>query len=134
MLQAVSFYKTGALRIVRSDRQVQVANKEICGNPGPCFPTHPGTDALHRKSPTPTLGHAARWWPPGSSGRPHRQVREVRGRGSQRRRSSSTLKNCGARRAGGTPDMGPDCDLKSACSVGAKRDHTVSARKWCSTL
>ena len=52
--------------IVRSNRQVQIPDKEICRNPDPCFPAHPGGGALHRKSclpNTPALGHAARWWP-----------------------------------------------------------------------
>ena len=38
--------------IVRSDSQVQVPDKEIGGNPGPCFPTHPGSGALHRITTT----------------------------------------------------------------------------------
>ena len=49
--------------------------------------------AKPRRPRTPALAHAARWWPLGSSGRPHWQVREVRGRGKPRRRRSKTLKS-----------------------------------------
>ena len=34
--------------------------------------------------------HAARWWPKASSGRPHKQMHTVRGKGRRRRRSNNT--------------------------------------------
>ena len=39
---------------------------------------------------TPTVLHAARWWPKASTGRPHRQVQTVKGRGIRKRRSKRT--------------------------------------------
>ena len=45
-----------------------------------------------RLSRTPTRAHAARWWPKESSGRPHRQVRTVRGKGNWSRRNKVTQK------------------------------------------
>ena len=51
--------------------------------------------ALSRGKPrlpnTPALAHAARWWPSTSVRRPHRRVRETRGRGNRRRCRSNTL-------------------------------------------
>ena len=41
---------------------------------------------------TPARAHAARWWPKASRGRPHRQVRTVRGRGCWSRRIKVTRK------------------------------------------
>ena len=48
---------------------------------------------------TPATAHAARWWPLESSGRPHRQERLDKGRGSQRRRNRSTRNGWGSKRA-----------------------------------
>ena len=40
----------------------------------------------------PAVAQAARWWPQGSSGRPHRQLRAERGSARRRRRSKMTRK------------------------------------------
>ena len=45
---------------------------------------------------SPALEHAARWWPQGSSERPHRQKRNERGSGRRRRRRRSTRKRDGS--------------------------------------
>ena len=45
-----------------------------------------------RRPRTPAVPHAARWWPRTSRGRPHRQVRADRGKGSLRRRRSRMRK------------------------------------------
>ena len=47
--------------------------------------------AYPRRPKTPTCAQAARWWPRESSGRPHRQLREEGGKGSQRRGRINTL-------------------------------------------
>ena len=66
---------------------------------------HTLTAALSTEKPrlasTPALEHAARWWPRTSSGRPHRQVREDRGKGSHKRRRRSTRKSWGGKREKG---------------------------------
>ena len=94
-----------------------------------------------REPKTPALGHAARWWPKTSSGRPHRQVREDRGRGSHRRRKSNTRKSWAGNRNKSSvgmalkacPAMGPDWEKRAACSVGVKRGVTVEAINCSST-
>ena len=43
-----------------------------------------------RRPNIPASAHAAQWWPQGSSGRPHRQLRAERGRTWRRRRSTTT--------------------------------------------
>ena len=47
---------------------------------------------------TPASAHAARWWPRQSRRRPHRHVREEKGRGRWRRRHNSTRNGCGSMR------------------------------------
>ena len=84
---------------------------------------------------TPDPRHAARWWPKKSRRRAHRQVREDRGR--DKRRRNSTRKRWGQKRnvgeegtdVNGSPDMGPECDLKRACSVGDNRGQMVLEEK-----
>ena len=55
--------------------------------------------ALSRANPrrpkTPATEQAARWWPRESSGRPHRQMDDDKGRGCQRRLRSNTRNSCG---------------------------------------
>ena len=48
------------------------------------------SSAHPRRPSIPASAHAARWWPQGSSGRPHRQLRAERGRTWRRRRSTTT--------------------------------------------
>ena len=97
--------------------------------------------ALSRAYPrlprTPALEHAARWWPLESSGRPHRQTREVRGRGSQRRRKRRTRNSCDENLewkdtgevVNGTPERGPLWDRNRARSPGDNLGHTAPRRK-----
>ena len=100
-----------------------------------------GRSRSRRKILTPALGQAARWWPKTSSGRPHRQVREDRGRGSHRRRKSNTRKSWAGNRnkssvgmaLNACPAMGPDWEKRAACSVGVKRGVTVEALNCFST-
>ena len=85
----------------------------------------------------PRLLQAARWWPRTSSGRPHRQLREAGGKGSQRRRRRRTRNTSGVKtkrlddgmHENGTPAIGPDCERISASSVGEKGGHTTTSLK-----
>ena len=63
-----------------------------CPSRGPSRHTRAAADskAQPRRPNTPTLAHAARWWPKESRRRPHPQMRLVRGRGSHKRRRRST--------------------------------------------
>ena len=47
---------------------------------------------------TPARAQAAWWWPLASSGRPHRQLRPVKGRGRRRRRMRRIRNKCGSKR------------------------------------
>ena len=93
--------------------------------------------AYPRRPNTPACAQAARWWPLGSSGRPHRQKREEGGKGSQRRRRSSMRnkeessldKRDVGKHKNGTPANGPPCDLKSACSVTESLGLTVPSMR-----
>ena len=93
--------------------------------------------AYPRRPSTPACAQAARWWPLGSSGRPHRQKREEGGKGSQRRRRSSMRnrdessldKRDVGKHKNGTPANGPPCDLKSACSVSESLGLTVPSMR-----
>ena len=95
-----------------------------------------------REPKTPALGHAARW-PKMSSGRPHREVREDRGRGSHRRRKSNTRKSWAWNRNKSSVGMALKAkrtqpwDLtgrrEAACSVGVMRGVTVEAMNCSST-
>ena len=78
------------------------------------------SSANPRRPNTPALEHAARWWPLGSSGRPHRQVREDSGRGRLRRLNNRTRNSCASKRengevgkqVNGSAASGPLCDLR----------------------
>ena len=59
--------------------------------------------------PKPPLS-SRRWRPRTSSGRPHRQLQEARGKGSQRRRRRRTCEE--GTHENGNPAMGPDCDRR----------------------
>ena len=80
-----------------------------------------------RRPRTPTLEHAARWWPK-TSKRPHRHRREERGRGRRSRLERSTLKRwestlvsqVDGAAAKGVPARGPLCDRSMACSCSAR--------------
>ena len=72
-----------------SDQRPPTSLARTTNRARPCWPatsfaTHTSKCTLQGKaSPnTPTFGHAARWWPRASRGGPHRQEREVGGRGS----------------------------------------------------
>ena len=52
------------------------------------------SNAHPRRPNTPAVAHAARWWPWASRGRPHRQLRTLRGRGKRRRRERRMRKGC----------------------------------------
>ena len=99
------------------------------------------SNANPRRPNTPANGHAARWWPRESSGRPHRQVNEDRGKGCQRRRRNSTLnswdwKVVSAERGKlvkGRPAIGPCWERRRACSGCASVGQTDRAKKTFST-
>ena len=90
---------------------------------------------------TPTCAQAVRWWPRESSGRPHWQLREDGGKGSQRRRRINTLNKeesilnsrLTGKHVNGTPDMGPPCDQIKACSGGERRGQMVVLTKCACT-
>ena len=79
-----------------SGRQVKSLTK-IVGNPGNCFPTHPGRGALHRKSPAQTRCTVVAT----RIERPHRQVREVKRKGERETAKQQHAEDCGAKRVGG---------------------------------
>ena len=84
---------------------------------------------------TPASAHAARWWPRQSRRRPHRQVREEKGRGRWRRRHNNTRKGCGSIRVDRDVGnairtllaRGPLCDLHNARSGSVKLGQTTRA-------
>ena len=90
--------------------------------PPPSLHTRARSSANPLAPRTPASAHAARWWPRQSRRRPHRQVREDKGRGRWRRRHNNTRKGCGSIRvdqdAGNAIRTllarGPLCDRESA--------------------
>ena len=68
--------------------QIHISHKHVRHDSAPSFPA----DSGGRETPPSQslLEHAARWWPKGSSGRPHPQMRWDKGRGRWRRRWRST--------------------------------------------
>ena len=63
------------------------------------------TDTLNVRAPL--MSHAARCWPRESSGWPHRQKADEKGRGHQRRRRRRTRKHFGSKRDTVDPSHGP---------------------------
>ena len=88
---------------------------------------------------SPTVLHAAWWWSKASSGRPHKQVQTVKGRGMRRRRSKRTRNGSESifdtrwtgNAVNGTDARGPLCDLTRARWSGDNRSHTTWSL-WCS--
>ena len=104
--------------------------------PGRREPPHSPEQKLLRPN-TPETAQADRWWPKASSGRPHRQADEDRGRGHQRRRrrsarnvdASNLNRGDEGKATNGTPANGPDWDLIIACWVSVKRGTTTMSEE-----
>ena len=93
-------------RRVLCQQQFPIARASV--EPGPCpepsrsetplrrLPGRRGQPHFPKRNPvvpkTPAVAQAARWWPRGSSGRPHRQSRSEGGIGNQRRHNKRTRK------------------------------------------
>ena len=100
------------------------------------------SSAKPRLPSTPEVEHAARWWPRTSRGRPHRQVRDERGRGRRRRWKRRTRKSTESNRwcmevgetMKGKPEKGPPCDRKRAHCAGEERGTMEWKKKEFSTL
>ena len=78
-----------------------------------------------------------RWWPRGSSGRPHWQLPSVGGSGSQRRHKRRTWKSCGSKREwrvvgaqeNGKTTTGPPWERKSALEASERRGHNALTKQ-----
>ena len=113
-------------------QDIQITHMHVGRNASASLTANSCANALNckpRLPRTPALLHAARWWPNESSGRPHRQVRETKGKGKWRRRSKSTrnkwgsilVASCDGVPINATPANGPLWDRNVACSFSLNR-------------
>ena len=76
------------------------------------------------RSKTPACGEAARWWPLGSSGRPHRNLTRTGEMGT----GDVWVAVDDGMQLNAAPAIGPLWERKGACSWGCYRGHTTPVR------
>ena len=94
--QAICYHLDTTIVRVTSRREVHVYTRTLVETRAPAS-RHTRAAALSNGNPrrpkTPSCGQAARWWPQGSSRRPHWQLATHKGKGHQRRLRSNTRKS-----------------------------------------